>query len=228
MASGIGSLIQGTGITNSFASFGFLGQYWQYIVVALVVAIAVIIGLFYFLDVIAYKITFKLYEKINGKVYQTGFDKAKFERVGIAGDYWARTKKFKKILPKPRITAGKNTYNFYIREDGEWINFGIEDIDAKMKIAKTYYVDEDIRLQRLGIQKNLETRFKKEKFWDKYGNVIMMIVFVVIITICLVVLFQKLVLVADGLKQASGAMTQLAQALQDTATRTGGGLVPAK
>jgi len=168
-----------------------------------------------------------MFEKVNGKVYQTGFDKAKFERIGVAGDYWARTKKFKKILPKPRISSGKNTYNFYIREDGEWINFGLEDIDCKMHEAKTYYLDEDIRLQRLGIQKNLETRFKKEKFWDKYGNMIVMLIFVIIITICLVVLFQKLILVSTGLKEASSAMTTLANALMGVSSRVGGGLVPA-
>jgi uncharacterized membrane protein len=220
-------VVQQTGITNIFGGFGAIGSYWQYIVVAIVTIIGITIGLTYFLNVLNYSKTFKLFEKIKGKVYQTGFEKAKFERVGIAGDYWARTQKSKKVLPKPRITSGKNTYNYYIREDGEWINFGLEDIDEKMHEAKVYYVDEDIRLQRLGIQKNLETRFKKEKFWDKYGNVIMMIIFAVIITICLVVLFQKLILVSDGLKQTASAMTKLADAMLQTSTRIGGGLTPA-
>jgi len=227
MASGIGSLISGSGITSSFSGLGAIAGYWQYIIIAIVTIAGIGIGLYYFVNTIAYRKTFKLFEKINGKVYQTGFDKAKFERVGLAGDYWARTKKFKKVLPKPRISSGKDTYWFYIREDGEWINFGIEDIDAKMKEAKTYYLDEDIRLQRLGIQKNLDLRFKKEKFWDKYGNVIMMIIFAVIITICLVVLFQKLILVSEGLKESANAMSKLADALMNVATRTGGGLIPA-
>ena len=90
-----------------------------------------------------------------------------FARIGKAGDYWCKLKKFKKTLPRPRRQVEKNTYWFYEREDGEWVNFTLNDFDDGMKKAGAYFVDEDMRLQRLGIQKNLQERlwiFAKKNF----------------------------------------------------------------
>lgn len=119
-------------------------------------------------------------------------DRGKFERVGSAGDYWCITKKLKKTLPRPSIQSGKNEFWFYEREDGEWINFGMGDIDNQMRESKAYYVDEDMRLQRLGIQKNLRDRFQKVSFWQKYGGLIMQVIYLLITTICLVILFKEM------------------------------------
>lgn len=134
-----------------------------------------------------------LWKKLGNKKPQKIItDRGKFERVGEGGDYWCRTRKLKKILPRPTKQAGPNEYWFYEREDGEWINFDMGDIDEQMRQAGAYYVDEDMRLQRLGIQKNLRDRFQKVGFWQKYGGMIMNLIFLIVVTIMLVVLFKEM------------------------------------
>ena len=82
-----------------------------------------------------------------------------------------------------------------------------------MKKAKAYYVDEDMRLQRLGIQRNLKDRFEKPSFWDKYGTMVMSILFMLIITICLVVIFNKINDLIKALPILADALTNVANAI---------------
>ena len=117
----------------------------------------------------------------------------------------------------------KNEYWYYIREDGEWINFSLQDVDAQMKAAKVYYVEEDMRLQRLGIQKNLEARFKKITFWERYGGMITTGVFLLIITICLVVIFREMKGAWTGATEMAGAVKEMALQLKNI---QGSGAIP--
>jgi hypothetical protein len=160
-------------------------------------------------------------------VVHVGSYKATFEKLGHAGDYWCKVKYGGgKILPRPKIEYMAGVFNYYEREDGEWINFGIEDIDIKMKLAKVHYLEEDMRLHRVGIQKNLEHRLQKEGFWQKWGGVITMAVFVILITICLIVLFNKLVVVSDSIGKMADAVAKLADVVNQAQTHSGSGLVP--
>jgi CHASE3 domain sensor protein len=112
---------------------------------------------------------------------------------------------------------GNNTFWFYEREDGEWINFELDDIDAQMRKAGAYFVDEDMRLQRLGIAKNLAERLIKETFWQKYGTTIMLVIFCLVVTICLVVLFQKMQGNWQSAKETAVAIEHMASATEQMA-----------
>jgi len=169
-----------------------------------------------------------IFRKINGVVMPFGKDQGWFQRIGKAGDYWCRTLKTKKILPKPTIAMGRNTFWYYIREDGEWINFGVENIDDKMKSAGVYYVDEDMRLQRLGIEKNIRDRFeKKEGFFAKYGGLIVNIFFILIVMVALILLFKEMGGLADKLGNVAGSINKLAEATTNMVAQARSGVVPA-
>jgi hypothetical protein len=99
------------------------------------------------------------------------------------------------------------------------------DIDEQMKQAGAYYVDEDMRLQRLGIQKNLNNRLTKESFWSKYGTTIMMVIFCVIVTICLVMLFKELRAFPPAMTDASSSIRDMALAVKDLSNCVNGGVV---
>lgn len=165
-----------------------------------------------------------LHRKVGGIIRKVATYKAMFERVGNAGDYWCVLRNPKKILPKPRIEIDKNEYWFYQREDGEWINFEFADIDKTMKLAKVRYDDEDMRLQRLGIQKNLDQRFQKVTFWQKYGGMIMSLIFVLVTAIMYIVLFKTM---GDSWTQAgqmAEAVKEMANQVQILSTKIGGGI----
>lgn len=167
----------------------------------------------------------KLHRKINGKICFIANYRACFEKLGLAGDVWCRIKGIK-IIARPKIEYGRDVYLMFEREDGEWINFGIEDIDDKMHKANVFYLDEDMRLHRIGIQKNLQDRLQKATFWEKYGAWIGLAVFMLLITICLIVLFNKLTEVATALQQTAVSIGEMANAMGNVQVQTGSGVVP--
>ncbi|HUU86819.1 MAG TPA: hypothetical protein VMX17_03605, partial [Candidatus Glassbacteria bacterium] len=104
------------------------------------------------------------------------------------------------------------------------------------KKAGAYYVDTDMRMQRLGIEKNLRERLQKSTFFEKYGSTIAGVIFVIMVTISLVVLFSKLSEVASALDTAGGNVGAMANAVEqfylkrvggEAPSDTGSGLVPA-
>jgi uncharacterized membrane protein len=141
-------------------------------------------------------------------------DKGRFFRIGISGDKLFKLRKQKRMIPPPTIQMGKNLWWYYEREDGELINFSLKDLDKEFKKAGAYYVDTDMRMQRLGIQKNLEGRFKKEGFFSKYGSTIAGVIFVILVTVSLVVLFSKLVDVAGAIDRMSSNVGSMAEKVE--------------
>jgi hypothetical protein len=175
---------------------------------------------------------FVLWKKVGNQWQITNTDKGRFERVGNAGDYWAKWRSLKRTCSKPRKQWRKNEYWFAEGDDGEIREIDSFDFDKGLRQIQAHFVDEDMRLQRLGIQKNLASRFEKVGFWTKYGATIMMVIFVVITTICLVVLFKELKGLSAQLGESSKATEHMASSIDNMAQRIGiisggGELVPA-
>jgi len=215
----VGEMLPTIGVANTAKYIG--------IGLGVIVLIGILgFGVWWFLNRMKYNKTIVLFRKVGNKSVPIGTDKGMFERVGDAGDYWLITKKFKKTLPKPQKQMGKNEYWFYEREDGEWINFDLKDIDQQMKDAGIDYVEEDMRLQRLGIQKNLRDRFYKESFWQKYGNTIMSVMFILIISIMLIVLFKEMKENWTVGKEMAEAVRDMALQVQNIRVRSTSGAMP--
>lgn len=223
----VSGVLADTGISIPKISLSGIGMWAIYIIGGILVACGVAFGVYYVVQYLKWNKKVTLFRKVANRIIPVSTDKAMFERVGQSGDYWLKTQKLKKTLPRPKIEMGKNTYWFYEREDGEWINFEMADIDAQMKKAGAYYVDEDMRLSRLGIQKNLQARLLKETFWQKYGTTIMLIIFVLIVTIALVVLFQKMQGNWVSAEKTAQAIEHMAVSVSDMARQIGGGVKPA-
>jgi len=142
-------------------------------------------------------------------------DTGKFFRVGFAGDKLFKLRKLKKVLPPPTIQMGIRLWWYWEREDGELINFSLKDLDKEFKKVGAYYVDTDMRMQRLGIQKNLEQRFKKESWFSKYGSTIAGVIFVILVTVSLVVLFSKLVDVSTSIDHMATSVGNMAEKVEE-------------
>jgi len=160
-----------------------------------------------------------IFKRVNGVVRPSETIKGMFQKIGTAGDYWLVTKKYKKVLARPRNEISKNTFWYFIRADGEWINFGLGDFDAQMKEAGANYQDNDMALSRVAIDRNLKDRFQKEGFWDKYGQTIMNIIFAVVLMVCVVVVMTKTQKCIEVLRE----VIEIANNMRNC----GGGVVPA-
>jgi hypothetical protein len=163
----------------------------------------------------AYNKNIWIFGKVAGVPMLKFIDKAKTIKFGMAGDRLIYLKKTKKYLSPPQIQMGKDIYWYYEREDGEYINFSLDDLDEILKKAGCYYVDTDMRMQRLGIEKNLRDRLDKKSWLEKYGALVGGIVFMIMVTVCLVVLFSKLKDVATAIDMMANNVGKMATAVEN-------------
>jgi hypothetical protein len=162
-----------------------------------------------------YNNTIIIFEKIDNRYKDTMSDKAMERKIGTGGDtvfYW---KKLKKIVPKPSIQTGIRKYWFARREDGEYINIGMEDVDLKMREAKIYYNENEQRYARASLQKLNKDRFNRETFWQKYGRDIMTVIFIVIISIMLMLILSRVVELTGKI----GGLIETASKLNDATSK---------
>jgi len=223
----IGETLSSSGLGFSMPNMGVLGKYALIFLIAFfVIIIGVGIG-YYIIMVLRFKYKIRVFSKVGNKIQQIIYDKAMFERIGSAGDYWCITKKGKKRLPIPSIQMDKNEFWFFQRADGEWINIGLEDLNEKAEDLKIQSVDQDMRLQRLAINKLLETRYDKQSFWEKYGVMILNTLFVIVVLIAFIVIAQKMVEAHAQMQSTASAISEMAEAVYQLSQRIGGGVTTA-
>jgi hypothetical protein len=193
-----------------------------YVGLGLLLAIAGAIGVYLIVQKLKWNKTFVLFKKVGSDWQIASTDKGMFQRVGTAGDYWAKWRNLKRTSSKPRKQKRKNEYWFAEGEDGEIREIDSFDFDSGLRKINAHFVDEDMRLQRLGIQKNLATRFEKVGFWQKYGTTIMLVIFIVIVVVALVVLFKEMKGNWESATQTAKAIEHMASSVETMANRLGG------
>jgi len=182
--------------------------------------------------------TFKLIGNIPTR---TGIFSAREVPFGMAGDkLWkvasAGMNKIKTVkwLPVGKIQTAPREFWYFIREDGEWINFSLSDINAIQKKAGINFVQEDMRLQRLATERLLEQRLMNKTFWEKWGTAIMTIIVFLVVAVCMVIIFfqwGKLIDKMTGIVSIQEQTTRIiarycgGQAINETGAITG--LIPA-
>lgn len=155
-------------------------------------------GLFYWMQRKRLKYTIPLYKKIGSRVIRIATYKAMDFSISRAGDKLWYVPKVKKYIGVGSLQSGANEYSFFEREDGEWINFEIPDIDTQMKTAGIKYIQQDMRSQRIAISNILDQRFaNKQSWWDKYGNLVTYVIFYLVVAISMVVIFYQWSNIAD-------------------------------
>ena len=154
----------------------------------------------------------ELYENIAGLGYQKTFlDRARVIKIGVGGEELLFLRKKKVYRTAYGKKMGKNTYWFAIGQDGYWYNIVLGDLDAKMGMLDIEPIDRDMRMMHVAIRKNIESRYRKENFMQKYGVFVLSSIFLLIMIIAVWLLMSK----AGDLISAS---SPIAQSLNDAAT----------
>ena len=117
---------------------------------------------------------------------------------GMAGDrLWKVAPlgmfKFRTIkwIPVGKLQSAPRLFKYWIREDGEWINYQDKDIDEISKKMGVRFVQEDMRLQRLATERLLEQRMLDKTWWQKWESTIMTIMMFLVVAICMVIMFYQ-------------------------------------
>lgn len=175
-----------------------------------------------------------VFEKVGGKEEVVMRCRAMFSKFGRGGDQVMILEKGKKVLPKPEIQVGRNNYWFKIREDGEWINIGIEDIDEKFRELKCNFLHPEIRYQKTSIQDGmLKERYQNTSWWKENWHIVVSIVVIAILLIFMFLITSKNLEIAnaqeEGQKIYQDTMETTKQIIAglNEIKNGGSGLVPA-
>ena len=220
------------GMFSFSGTAGLIGTIFLILLITLIFFGGLCGGIIYYIYTRTWTEKAEIYKAIGGKLVRVRIDKAKYRRLGRVGDsVFFIGGKTKRHVGNPTEMIASHTWMFFERKDKELINFGLNDLDAVLKRAGVHFLMEDVRMQRLGIEKNLGDAFKKQSFWDKHGATIMNAIYILIVTISLIVLFSKLVDVSSALEKTANAITEMADAITGTtSTRpedSGTGLISA-
>jgi len=238
---------------NPFANMGggLGGSIGTYGSIALIITLAVVIlggiaFLIYWRSTSKqYWIKIHVFRLIGNIPTRVAIYSAREVAFGMAGDkLWkvapsGMMKMFKAIkwLPVGKIQTAPKEFWYYIREDGEWINFSMEDLNEIQKKAGVRFVQEDMRLQRLATERLLEQRLMKKSFWEQWGSTVMLITLFLVMAICMVIMFYQFGKLLDEFTSVSGVQLETSKILYKTfgdnyinsaINGTGGsGLIPA-
>lgn len=205
------SLAQFNPLGNTSFNFSSLGQIFIIIFVSVLLIGLTGLLIWLLLSRRQWKIRIPLYKIVGNTPTRIATLKAKVVPIGRAGDvlWFAKGSGIKKFIPPAEMQSAANEYPHFVREDGEWVNFVMSDIDEIQKKAGVKYVKTDMRLQRLATDKLLEQRHLKRGFLEKWGVVIGFSIFFLIITISLVIFFHQYSKVVDQLSSVIGKADEI-------------------
>ncbi len=187
-------------LSSQFAGFSVGKIGYALLIFFLALAVVGVIGgiIFWYMNKKRMKYKIPLYKKIGSRVIKIAEYKAMDYNISMAGDKLWYVPKAKKYIGVGSLQSAPNEYSYFEREDGEWINFEIPDIDEKMKKAGVKYLQQDMRSQRIAISNILEQRFSDQKsWWEKYGNLVTYTIFYLVVAISMVVIFYQWSNIAD-------------------------------
>ena len=197
------------GQLNPFKNFGIGDLGFVLLIFFLALIIVGLIGLAIFMYVQRKKLKYSipLYKKMGNNVIRVATYKAKDFNISRAGDKLWHVPKAKKYIPVGIFQTAPNEYTYFEREDGEWINISMPDVDEDMKQFGVKFVHQDMRANRVATADILEQRFKDQKsWWERYGHLVTHVIFYVIVALMMVVIFYQW---SDIIERTAGLIAQL-------------------
>jgi len=134
-----------------------------------------------------YWIRIPLYRRVGNVPTRVATYKARVFPIGYAGDRLWFVKGIKKYISPATIQNAPNEFMHWEREDGEWINFSMGDVDEDQKKCGVKYIHQDMRSQRIATSNLLEQRLMQKGFWEKWGVVVGYVIFFLVITVAVTI-----------------------------------------
>jgi len=203
----MGVTIGGLDLGFDLPTWGLSGVWWWIVVILLIILMSAVVGvaLWIYYQWKIYNKKIILFENIAGQGYQVvGRDKARIVKIGDGGEEILFLRRRKVYRTAYGRKMGANTYWFAIGQDGYWYNIVLGDLDAKMGMLDIEPIDRDMRYMHVAIRKNIQDRYKKESFMQKYGVMVISGVFLLVMLIAIWLLMSK----AGDLIQASERTVQ--------------------
>lgn len=202
-----------SGVSRFFSGINLASWVPITIIAIIIIVLLIVCGIvaYFLVRLVVYNKRIVIFEKIGGKFQATRRDRAREIKIGESGDSVFYLLRHKKYLPTGTLQSSPRTYWYVIREDLEWMNFELADLDMIQRKAGAKFLDKEMRYARIALQRNLKDRYQKQSFFAQNAVLIMSFVFLAIIGILMYLLFGRFLEIAKSLD----ATVQVATKLQE-------------
>ncbi len=185
---GVGDILGEMGV--NIGSVGG-GSFIRDVVILLLLLVVAGIFTYWYLNKKSYNKTIVKFREINGLCRRVGTEKAK--EIVLPGTsiraYYLRSSKF--FLPRPSIETGNDEYWFFIRDDGEWMNIGVGNVNQKLREMDVKFDHTDMRMANAALKRLVDKSYKKGSWIKEYAPYIAMGILVIMLSIAVYIPMQK-------------------------------------
>lgn len=156
-----------------------------------------------------------IFEEVNKVAVPIGEDLAREITLPHTSTRVFFLKKKKFYLPRPTRQTGKGHYWYFIRQDGEWINIGLENINKDMEELKLDYDHTDMRYANASLKKLVEKNYKKTSWIKEYAPYIALSILVIMIGVAFFLVAWKINQGLGGISGVAEANRQMLETSRD-------------
>ena len=181
-------------LTGWMPSFGG-GSITTWLIIGLffIVLLLICVTLYFFFIFRMYNKKIVVFENIAGQGWKKTYsDRARLLSLGAGGEELLFLLKKKVYRTAYGRKMGHNLIWFAIGQDGYWYNITLGDLDAKQGQLDIEPVDRDMRHMHVAIRKNIQDRYRKVKWFDKWGIQIINGIFLIIMIFGIWFLISKI------------------------------------
>ncbi len=175
----LGQLGVNIGSDGGFVSFSFFGD----IVIFLILCIIAGVVTYWYLNKKSYNKEIVKFREINGVTRRVGVEKAK--EIVLPGTsvraFYLKNSKF--YIPRPSIETGQNEFWYFIREDGEWVNVGLANLNTELKQLGLKYDHTDMRMANAALKRLVDKSYKKSNWLKEYAPYIGFAIIIIMVSI---------------------------------------------
>lgn len=172
----VGVTVDGSG---GFLSFNWVGD----IIIFLIVCILVGIFTYWYLNKKAWNKTIIKFREVNGITRRVGVEKAK--EITLPGTsvraFFLKQSQF--FMPRPSIETGQDEYWYFIRNDSEWINVGLTNVNKELSKLGLGFDHTDMRMANAALKRLVDKSYKKTNWLKEYAPYIGFAVIILMVAI---------------------------------------------
>ncbi len=175
----LGQLGLEVGADSGMFSFNFVGDILIFFILCVVAG-----GFTYwYISKKSYNKTIVKFREINGITRRVGIEKAMELVLPNTSVRAYLLKKSKFYMPRPSIETGENEFWYFIREDGEWVNVGLANLNKELKQLGLHYDHTDMRMANAALKRLVDKSYKKINWLKEYAPYIGFAVIILMLAI---------------------------------------------
>lgn len=187
---------------------GGIGNIFQGITIFIIIAVLGTIITYMWANKKAYNKHIHIFEEINGQSSPVGEDRAReitLPHTSVRAFYLKNRRIF---LPRGSIQTGKNHYWYFVRNDGEWVNIGMGNLNKQLTESKIKFDHTDMRMANAALKKLVEKNYKKLNWLKEYAPYIGFAIIILMLGVAGFLVFSE---AGKNLNMMSGLGTQLGE-----------------